>query len=94
MTAEPMSIMRSMVSKCSGVIEPAMTTGKANTMQMLKMLLPTILPTRRSFSFFLAAVMVVTSSGSEVPSATMDNEMMRSEMPMAAAMVEAELTTS
>ena len=38
--------------------------------------------------------MVVTSSGREVPSATTDNEMIRSEIPMVAAMVLAELTTS
>ena len=38
--------------------------------------------------------MVVTSSGSEVPRATIVSEMMRSEMPMDSAMVLAELTTS
>ena len=63
-------------------------------MQILKMLLPTILPTRRSDSFFLAAVMVVTSSGSEVPMAMTVREIIRSEIPMAEAMNVAEFTTS
>jgi len=85
---------RSSTSKFSGVMEPVMATGRANTMQILKILLPTILPTSRSLSFFLAAAMVVTSSGRDVPRATMESEMIRSEMPMAAAMVEAELTTN
>ena len=67
---------------------------RAKTMQILKMLLPTMLPTKRSLSFFLAAMTVVTSSGRDVPSAMMVSEMMRSEMPTAVAMVEAELTTS
>ena len=88
------SMTRSMISKFSGVIAPEIATGRARTMQILKILLPTMLPIRRSDSPFLAAVIVVTSSGSEVPSAMMESEMMRSEIPMAEAMVEAELTTS
>lgn len=38
--------------------------------------------------------MVVTSSGSEVPKATTVSAIMRSEIPIMAARVEAELTTS
>ena len=92
--AEKTNMMRSRVSKFSGLIPPDMAIGRARTIQILKILLPTILPTRRSDSPFLAAVMVVISSGREVPSATMLSEMIRSEMPMAVAMVEAELTTN
>ena len=92
--AEPNSMARSMISKLSGAIEPEIATGKASTIQILKMLLPTILPTKRSDSLRLAAVMVVTSSGNDVPRATTVNEIMRSETPMAVAMAVAELTTS
>ncbi len=91
---EKISMTRSMVSKFFGVIGPAKTTGNAKTMQILKMLLPTMLPTRRSDSPFLAAVMVVTSSGSDVPIAMTVREMIRSEMPIALAINDDELTTS
>ena len=73
---------------------PAMATGSASTIQILKILLPTMLPTRRSDSPFLAAVTVVTSSGRDVPSAMIVREMMRSDTPMALAMVLEELTTN
>ena len=63
-------------------------------MQMLKMLLPTMLPTRRSDSPFLAAEIVVTSSGNEVPKAITESEMIRSEIPMAPAIVLADSTTN
>ena len=89
-----MSMKRSMVWKLFGVILPAMTTGNARTMQILKILLPTMLPIRRSDSPFLAAVIVVTSSGREVPRAITVREMMRSEIPIVLAMKLAELTTS
>ena len=92
--AEKMSIIRSMNSKLAGLMPPEMAIGRASTMQMLKILLPTMLPTRRSDSPFRAAATVVTSSGSEVPRATTVSEMMRSEIPMTVAMVEAEFTTS
>ena len=85
---------RSRVSKFSGLIEPETATGRARTTQILKMLLPIMFPTRRSLSPFLAAVIVVTSSGREVPRAMTVRDMMRSEIPIAVAMVEAELTTS
>jgi len=87
-------MMRSMNSKFAGLMPPEITIGSANTMQMLNMLLPTILPTSRSDSPFLAAVMVVTSSGREVPRATTVSETIRSEIPMTVAMLDAELTTS
>ena len=66
-----------------GETVPKMRAGRPSTMQMLKMLLPMMLPTRSSVSFFLAAVMVVTSSGSEVPKAMMVSAMMRSDTPKA-----------
>lgn len=89
-----MSMMRSIASKWSGVMLPVMTTGSAKTMQMLKMLLPIMLPTKRSDLPRLAAVMVVTNSGRDVPIAMMVSEMMRSERPMVLAMVDAEFTTN
>ncbi len=73
---------------------PANTTGRARTIQILKILLPTILPTNKSDSPFLAAVTVVTNSGRDVPRAIMVNEIMRSEIPIAPAMDDAELTTN
>lgn len=91
---ENINMTRSIISKLLGAIPPENTTGKASTIQMLKILLPTMLPTRRSDSPFLAALMVVTSSGNEVPNATMVSEMIRSEMPAALAIREAELTTN
>ncbi len=91
---EPINMTKSRILKFSGVMAPEIATGRAKTIQILKMLLPTMLPTKRSLSPFLAAVMVVTSSGSEVPRATIEREMIRSEIPMAVAMNEAELTTS
>ncbi len=94
MAEDAINIIRSRNSKLVGEMEPEIATGRARTMQILKMLLPTMFPTKRSLSPFLAAVTVVTNSGREVPSATIVKETMRSEMPMAVAIVEAELTTS
>ena len=88
------NITRSMNSNPAGLIPPEITIGRARTIQMLNILLPTMLPTRRSDSPFLAAVTVVTSSGREVPRATIVSEMMRSDMPIFSAMVLAELTTN
>ena len=92
--AEATIIMTSIISKLSGLMPPKMATGRPSTIQILKILLPMMLPTISSFSCLLAAVMVVTSSGSEVPKATTVSAMMRSEIPMTPASVEAELTTS
>ncbi len=91
---EPTSIAISSTSKSCGIMAPKMATGSPNTMQILKILLPIMLPTSRSCSPRRAAIMVVTSSGSEVPIAMIEREMMRSEIPMVAATAEAELTTS
>ena len=91
---EPIIIMMSKSSKLPGVMVPKMATGRPRTIQMLKILLPIMLPTRSSLSWRLAAVMVVTSSGKEVPKATTVRAITRSEIPIAEAIVEAELTTS
>ena len=88
--AEPMSITISMTSKCSGEIEPKIATGTPKTIQILKILLPTMLPTSKSCSPRRAAVMVVTSSGKEVPRATTVRAIMRSETPIVVAIKEAE----
>ena len=94
MAAEPISMMMSMISKLSGVMVPKRVTGRPRTIQILKMLLPMMLPTRSSVSFFLAALIVVMSSGREVPRATMVRAMIRSDTPTDLAIKEAELTTS
>lgn len=91
---EKISIIRSMISKLLELMPPAKAMGRARTKQILKMLLPIILPTKRSDLFCFAAVIVVTSSGRDVPMATIVSEIMRSERPMALAIIEAELTTS
>ena len=53
-------------SNGTGIINPESPTIK----KMLKMLLPTMLPTAISEFFFIAAVTEVNNSGSEVPKAT------------------------
>ena len=70
-TADKTNITRSIVWKLSGVMVPKKATGSPMTIQMLKMLLPMIFPTIRSVSLRFAAVIVVMSSGREVPRATM-----------------------
>ncbi len=92
--AEATIMKTSSISKLSGLMPPKIATGRPSTIQMLKMLLPIMLPTRSSFSWRRAAVMEVTSSGREVPKATTVRAMMRSEMPMTVAIFEAEPTTS
>ena len=87
-------MMTSSISKDLGSTAPKIATGSPSTIQILKMLLPIMLPTRSSFSWRRAAVMVVTSSGREVPNATTVRAIIRSEMPMALARNEAELTTN
>ncbi len=91
---ERINMARSMISKLSGAMPPDIKTGRANTTHILNILLPTMLPIRRSLSFLRAAATVVTSSGREVPIATIVRETIRSEMPIPTAMAEAELTTS
>ena len=56
------------------MILPNKATGKASTIPILKILLPTTLPIAISCSPFLAAITDVTSSGSDVPKATIVNE--------------------
>ncbi len=92
--ADPISMIISIISKFCGVIVPKIATGSPSTIQMLKILLPTILPTSKSCSPRRAAVTVVTSSGNEVPSAMTVSEMIRSETPIADAINDAELTTN
>ena len=92
--AEPIIMTMSIISKLSGEMVPKIATGRPSTIQMLKMLEPMMLPTRSSFSPRLAAVMVVTSSGNDVPSATIVSAIIRSDTPIADAMVEAESTTN
>ncbi len=91
---EKINITRSIVWKLSGVMLPKIATGSPMTIQMLKMLLPMILPTIRSVSLRLAAVIVVISSGREVPKATIVRAITRSEIPIAEARKEALLTMS
>lgn len=93
-TAERTSMTRSRSWKLSGVMVPKMTIGMPMTIQILKILLPMILPTMRSVSLWRAATMVVTSSGREVPRAMMVRAMMRSEIPIPWAISEALFTTS
>ena len=92
--ADATIIMTSIISKLSGWMPPKIAIGRPSTIQILKILLPIMLPTRSSFSPRLAAVIVVTSSGREVPKATTVRAMMRSEIPMILARLEAEVTTS
>ena len=93
-TVEPINMIISRISKLFGVIVPKRATGRPRTMQILKILLPTMLPTRRSVSPRLEALMVVISSGRDVPKAMIVRAMMRSEIPTAVAILEAELTTN
>ena len=64
------------------------------TMQILKILLPMMLPTIRSVSLRRAATIVVTSSGKDVPNAMMVRATTLSEMPIVVAIEEALLTMS
>ena len=59
----------STIWKLPGVIPPKIATGIPNTIHMLKILLPIILPISKSVSPFLEEIIVVTSSGSDVPKA-------------------------
>ncbi len=48
--AEATIMMTSTISKVSGLMPPKMATGRPSTIQILKMLLPIMLPTKSSFS--------------------------------------------
>ena len=63
------------------------TEDRPTTNRMLKMLLPTILPMAISAFPFLAAITEVTSSGKEVPKATMVRPINRSLRPRIRAML-------
>ncbi len=67
-----------MFGTCSG----AMSAVIPITKKMLNMFEPTTFPTARSISFFLAAIMLVISSGSEVPTAIIVAEMTYSLIPI------------
>ena len=66
---------------------PLITAHKGRISVVSIMLAPTILPTESEFSFLRMAVRVVTSSGSEVPSAITVKPIMVSLIPMLVAMV-------
>ncbi len=66
--------MISIILKLSGVTEPNIATGIPNTTHILKILLPIILPIRRSCSPFLDEVIVVVNSGKDVPKAMIVKE--------------------
>ena len=85
---------KSTIWKLPGVMVPNMATGNPMTIQILKILLPIILPTIRSVSLRRAATMVVTSSGKDVPRAMMVRAMTRSDMPIMEAKEDALFTTS
>lgn len=70
-----------------------MATGSPNTIQMLKMLLPMMFPTKMSCSFFMAEIIEVTNSGSEVPKAMMVKEITLSDTPRVLAILVALFTT-
>jgi len=92
--AEATIMTTSIISKLSGLMPPKIATGSPSTIQILKILLPIMLPTKSSFSWRRAAVIVVTSSGSEVPKATTVSAIIRSEIPITEAISDAEFTTS
>ena len=81
--------MTNLFSKGTGLISPTVPITKS----MLKILLPTILPMAIPALPFLAAETEVTSSGRDVPKATMVRPINRWLMPQASAMVVAPLTT-
>ena len=64
----------------SGLPAHTMLTGRINVRSMI--FAPRILPMEREDCFLIIAVMVVTSSGKEVPMATSVTPMIRSEIPM------------
>lgn len=81
------------MEKLVGVTAPNRATGTPRTMQMLKMFEPRMLPRTSSVSPFLAATIVVTSSGRDVPRAMTLRAITRSEMPILLAILVAESTT-
>ena len=73
---------------------PNTVIGIPNTIPMLKILLPTTLPIAISYSFFLVATTLVTSSGKLVPKAIIVREINLSLTPNNFAIKLAESTTA
>ena len=92
--ADNINITKSMFWKLARVIVPKIATGIPRTTQILKMLLPMILPSNKSCSPLRAETIVVTSSGSEVPKATIVKEITLSLTPINFAIFEAWSTTN
>ena len=65
--------IKSIIWKLVGIKLPYIATGKPSTIHILNMLLPIIFPTKISCSFFIADIIDVTSSGNDVPNATIVN---------------------
>ena len=78
----------------TGMPSPKMIAGRPSTSPMLKMLLPTMLPTAMSRSPRRTAMIEVASSGSEVPIATTVSPTTRLLTPSPVAMLTAPVTSS
>ena len=72
---------------------PNKATGIPNTTPILKILLPTTFPIAISYSPFFVAVILVTSSGRDVPKAIIGNDINLSLIPIILAIITAESTT-
>jgi hypothetical protein len=59
-------MIKSKIWKLDGIIPPKMVTGFLRTKQILKILLPIILPISKSYSPFFAEIMVVSNSVKDV----------------------------
>lgn len=93
-TEDAINMIKSMLWKLTGVIVPYMATGIPRTIHILKMLLPIMLPSSKSCSFFLDETMVVINSGKEVPKAMIVREITLSLIPIVVAIEVAFLTTN
>ena len=87
-------VMISIIWKLVGVMHPKMATGNPRTIQILKMLLPMMFPSKMSCSFFIDDIIVVTSSGRDVPIAIMVNDITLSYTPRVVAIWVALSTTN
>ena len=90
-----MTIIRNIksIDKLAAIVIGLITDDKPNINNMLKVLDPNIFPRAMSFSPFLAATKEVTSSGREVPIATIVRPTNFSLSPNPKAIAEAESTT-
>lgn len=84
---------KSILVKLLALIPPNMATGTPNTIQILKMLLPMILPTNISCSPFIDEIIVVTNSGKDVPNAIIVSDINLSLHPIILAILDALSTT-